>query len=174
MRLLHTRSIFFPVCALQHIVLDFKLHVCIRLSRIALGSASRVKAAGWPSSAGDNNRRGSPSGKPSSMATSNGGGTQPPRQPAKRRQHLPRMYLYIQMQLCQRESLRDWLDCHVANRNRAQLLSIFVQIVQAVDYVHSHGLMHRDLKVGLCAAALVVHLVVWHCAFYDLMLCVDV
>ena len=70
--------------------------------------------------------------------------------PLTKRKRRPRMYLYIQMQLCQRESLRDWLLCHVHDRDRSQSLSIFEQIVLAVDYVHSNGLMHRDLKVNQC------------------------
>ncbi|XP_017892549.1 eukaryotic translation initiation factor 2-alpha kinase [Ceratina calcarata] len=57
----------------------------------------------------------------------------------------PKMFLYIQMQLCQKLSLREWLrnqskrDCH-------RVLNIFQQIVEAVEYVHLQGLIHRDLK----------------------------
>ncbi|XP_078687689.1 eukaryotic translation initiation factor 2-alpha kinase 1-like [Branchiostoma floridae x Branchiostoma belcheri] len=63
--------------------------------------------------------------------------------------------LYIQMQLCQR-SLRDWL---VSRNAQATLLRdpfgavseednmrLFQEIVQGVNYIHSQGLMHRDLK----------------------------
>eukprot|EP00058_Branchiostoma_floridae_P012183 XP_002597671.1 hypothetical protein BRAFLDRAFT_279796 [Branchiostoma floridae] len=66
--------------------------------------------------------------------------------------------LYIQMQLCQR-SLRDWL---VSRNTQAALLHgmlnpfggvseddnmrLFQQILQGVNYIHSQGLMHRDLK----------------------------
>lgn len=58
-------------------------------------------------------------------------------------------YLYIQMQLCRKESLKDWL---VQNGTSARLLeshNIFRQIVEAVEYVHLKGLIHRDLKVGV-------------------------
>lgn len=58
-----------------------------------------------------------------------------------------KLYLYIQMQLCKKESLKDWLACNTLNRDRSQLLDIFDQIVSAMDYVHDSGLMHRDLKV---------------------------
>ncbi|XP_031629135.1 eukaryotic translation initiation factor 2-alpha kinase-like isoform X2 [Contarinia nasturtii] len=55
-------------------------------------------------------------------------------------------FLYIQMQLCRKESLKDWLfesDSHVrANESHG----IFKQIVEAVEYVHLKGLIHRDLK----------------------------
>lgn len=56
------------------------------------------------------------------------------------------MYLYIQMQLCRKESLKDWL---VENRQRnpITILQMFKQIVCAVEYVHLRGLIHRDLKV---------------------------
>ncbi|XP_064602611.1 eukaryotic translation initiation factor 2-alpha kinase 3-like [Liolophura sinensis] len=58
----------------------------------------------------------------------------------------PRLYLFIQMQLCQRETLKDWLMANTLNRDRHMLLDIFDQIVTAVQYVHDCGLMHRDLK----------------------------
>ncbi len=60
-----------------------------------------------------------------------------------------KLYLYIQMQLCRKESLKDWLHANTLNRDRLQLLDIFDQIVSAVDYIHDNGLMHRDLKVTI-------------------------
>lgn len=55
-------------------------------------------------------------------------------------------FLYIQMQLCQRLSLREWLKQHTT-RDSSRVLNIFQQIVDAVEYVHLQGLIHRDLKV---------------------------
>jgi hypothetical protein len=78
--------------------------------------------------------------RPLSLDISSGGRVMMP--PPK----ISRMYLFIQMQLCRRESLREWLrDTCVRNTN--VILPLFNQIVQAVEYVHLQGLIHRDLKV---------------------------
>lgn len=60
----------------------------------------------------------------------------------------PKVYLYIQMQLCRKENLKDWLNsrCTIEARERSVCLHIFLQIAEAVEFLHSKGLMHRDLK----------------------------
>uniref|UniRef100_A0A8C3S7K1 Eukaryotic translation initiation factor 2-alpha kinase 3 n=1 Tax=Chelydra serpentina TaxID=8475 RepID=A0A8C3S7K1_CHESE len=60
----------------------------------------------------------------------------------------PKVYLYIQMQLCRKENLKDWMNrrCTVDERERAECLQIFLQIAEAVQFLHGKGLMHRDLK----------------------------
>ncbi|XP_075712413.1 eukaryotic translation initiation factor 2-alpha kinase 3 isoform X1 [Rhinoderma darwinii] len=60
----------------------------------------------------------------------------------------PKVYLYIQMQLCRKENLKDWMEARSAmeDRPRAESLNIFLQIAEAVQFLHSKGLMHRDLK----------------------------
>lgn len=60
----------------------------------------------------------------------------------------PPMYLYIQMQLCQKESLKEWLNLN-QKRVYKDMLDIFSQILDAVEYVHLRKLIHRDLKVML-------------------------
>ncbi|CAN7990465.1 unnamed protein product [Ixodes hexagonus] len=60
--------------------------------------------------------------------------------------HCVKVYLYIQMQLCKKESLKEWLNAHAVNRDYEQVLDIFYQIVSAVEYIHENGLIHRDLK----------------------------
>lgn len=60
--------------------------------------------------------------------------------------HCGNVYLYIQMQLCKKESLKEWLHAHASNRDYEQVLDIFYQIVSAVEYIHDNGLIHRDLK----------------------------
>ncbi|XP_043495409.1 eukaryotic translation initiation factor 2-alpha kinase [Polistes fuscatus] len=57
-----------------------------------------------------------------------------------------KMFLYIQMQLYQRFSLREWLKKQTSPRDNNIILNIFHQIVDAVEYVHLQGLIHRDLK----------------------------
>uniref|UniRef100_A0A8D0GKF0 non-specific serine/threonine protein kinase n=1 Tax=Sphenodon punctatus TaxID=8508 RepID=A0A8D0GKF0_SPHPU len=60
----------------------------------------------------------------------------------------PKVYLYIQMQLCQKENLKDWMGrrCTIEERERTECLQIFLQIAEAVQFLHGKGLMHRDLK----------------------------
>jgi len=58
-----------------------------------------------------------------------------------------KLYLYIQMQLCQPQNLKDWLNNNTLNRDKRQLLDIFHQMASAINYVHNNGMMHRDLKV---------------------------
>ncbi|XP_072402239.1 eukaryotic translation initiation factor 2-alpha kinase [Diabrotica undecimpunctata] len=55
------------------------------------------------------------------------------------------VFLYIQMQLCKKENLKDWLMMH-QSRDYKLIINIFSQILDAVDYVHLKGLIHRDLK----------------------------
>ncbi|KAL6050799.1 hypothetical protein STEG23_015337, partial [Scotinomys teguina] len=58
--------------------------------------------------------------------------------------------LFIQMEFCDQGTLEQWLE----NENRKKtdkdlLLELFKQITTGVDYIHSKGLIHRDLKMSL-------------------------
>lgn len=55
------------------------------------------------------------------------------------------LYVFIQMQLCKTESLKDWLKANF-ERNHVFCIRVFEQILDAVEYFHGRGLMHRDLK----------------------------
>ena len=62
-----------------------------------------------------------------------------------------KLYLYIQMQLCRQDSLKEWLNNSQTQLVEKQVMfDIFHQIVSAIGYVHGTGLMHRDLKVRTC------------------------
>lgn len=57
--------------------------------------------------------------------------------------------LYISMQLCQSETLYDWLRVRNAGGrevDRAESVSKLSQMVAGLEYVHSQNLIHRDLK----------------------------
>lgn len=64
----------------------------------------------------------------------------------EKRNDAGKIYLYIQMQLCKPDSLQDWLF-HNRCRTKSDIVPIFRQILNAVQYIHSKGLIHRDLKV---------------------------
>ena len=59
-----------------------------------------------------------------------------------------RTYFYIQMELCQRETLQVWLRKN-ENRCKKLVLKFFSDIVNAVEHMHDLHIMHRDLKVGV-------------------------
>lgn len=66
-----------------------------------------------------------------------------------------RHILYIQMQLCKQETLSDYLSDRGARETGGAVdipkaLGLFCQIVQAVEHVHTQGLIHRDLKPLNC------------------------
>lgn len=53
-------------------------------------------------------------------------------------------YLYIQLELCKKETLGDWLIDKTENDCKEKFT---VQILNAVKHIHAQGLIHRDLKV---------------------------
>lgn len=57
-----------------------------------------------------------------------------------------KIFLYIQMELCREKNLKEWLEEN-KNREKDLILSIFLNIVEAVEYVHKENMIHRDLKV---------------------------
>ncbi|KAG9509463.1 putative ATP-dependent RNA helicase DDX46, partial [Fragariocoptes setiger] len=63
--------------------------------------------------------------------------------------HTEQAYLYIQMQLCRKETLRDWLASNTDKRDRNVVFDIFYQIADAMAFVHEHNYCHRDLKASI-------------------------
>lgn len=56
--------------------------------------------------------------------------------------------LFIQMEFCDKGTLETWIEKRRGkNPNKDLPLELFKQIVTGVDYIHSEGLIHRDLKV---------------------------
>ncbi|KRX52894.1 Eukaryotic translation initiation factor 2-alpha kinase 3 [Trichinella sp. T9] len=56
-------------------------------------------------------------------------------------------FLFIQMQLCQQDTLMDWLnENNTGKRDESLMLDWFRQTVLAMEYVHDCGMIHRDLK----------------------------
>ncbi|XP_058650853.1 interferon-induced, double-stranded RNA-activated protein kinase [Onychostoma macrolepis] len=60
-------------------------------------------------------------------------------------------YLYIQMELCEGDTLRAWIDKNNSSNvdypaRRTDAAQINRQVLNAVEYIHKEGLIHRDLK----------------------------
>ncbi|XP_077342578.1 interferon-induced, double-stranded RNA-activated protein kinase-like [Lithobates pipiens] len=58
------------------------------------------------------------------------------------------MYLFIQMELCVKGSLKHWIKQRNSTKNvdKCRSLQFFKQIIKAIKYIHSQKLIHRDLK----------------------------
>lgn len=55
--------------------------------------------------------------------------------------------LYLQMELCSRNTLEDSLNSRERKEiNSTGTLNIVAQVLCALDWIHRHGIVHRDVK----------------------------
>uniref|UniRef100_A0A3Q1GCR3 Eukaryotic translation initiation factor 2 alpha kinase 4 n=1 Tax=Acanthochromis polyacanthus TaxID=80966 RepID=A0A3Q1GCR3_9TELE len=54
-------------------------------------------------------------------------------------------YLYIQMEYCEKSTLRDTID-HSLHQDQNRLWRLFREILDGLAYIHEQGMIHRDLK----------------------------
>ncbi|KAM8833485.1 eukaryotic translation initiation factor 2-alpha kinase 3 isoform 2-T2 [Synchiropus picturatus] len=122
---------------------DVEVDVEVDLDSVSPGSVTK-KTSSSPSLTRQGNSRPLSSSPPRPTSLSLALPPSPPTKP----QSSPKVYMYIQMQLCRKENLKDWMAerCLPEQREHNECLDIFVQIAEAVDFLHSKGLMHRDLK----------------------------
>ena len=57
-----------------------------------------------------------------------------------------KLYLYIQMEYCAGQNLRNYLDAPEKKACREDLLKMFKKLLEGVDAIHKRGILHRDLK----------------------------
>ncbi|XP_010085226.1 PREDICTED: interferon-induced, double-stranded RNA-activated protein kinase [Pterocles gutturalis] len=56
------------------------------------------------------------------------------------------LYLFIQMELCERGTLENWIDNRQDRKDHKMAQNKFLQILKGMEYIHSKELIHRDLK----------------------------
>lgn len=55
-------------------------------------------------------------------------------------------YLYIQMECCEQKTLKELIHSGILSRNITLFRSLLTQILEALTYIHSKNLIHRDMK----------------------------
>lgn len=55
-------------------------------------------------------------------------------------------YLYIQMEACEQQTLRDVIDSGELRRNPQETVHLLTQMLDAFTYIHQKAMIHRDVK----------------------------
>ncbi|XP_044744106.1 eIF-2-alpha kinase GCN2 isoform X2 [Coccinella septempunctata] len=60
--------------------------------------------------------------------------------------NLTRTYMYIQMEFCEKSTLRSAIDYTSLCNDEPRVQRHFREILEGLDYIHRQGMIHRDLK----------------------------
>ncbi|KAJ7390570.1 Eukaryotic translation initiation factor 2 alpha kinase 4 [Desmophyllum pertusum] len=60
-------------------------------------------------------------------------------------EHIGLQYLYIQMEYCEKSTLRNLID-EGLHQDKDRVLRLFREIVEGLAHIHTQGIIHRDLK----------------------------
>ncbi|VDN04109.1 unnamed protein product [Thelazia callipaeda] len=59
---------------------------------------------------------------------------------------LPLRILFIQMEYCEKSTLRNLIDSNKLLKNSRQVWRLFREILLGLQYIHQEGMIHRDIK----------------------------